>query len=440
MALTQEEYKPKLNALIADINSKFIERDELARILVLTVFSKQHIFLIGEPGVGKTDITSTIASMIRNTTFWEKVVDYDTKKHELFGDASIPYLELDKSETILGNHFVFLDEMFKAPSEPLNACLPVMNERVFQDKGKKHKVDLLSMFGASNEMPHGEKIAPFDDRLIFRYDVLRIQKPENFIRFAKKDFDTSRVLNVQFDIEDLDFVGAQSKLLNVDDFFFTEFNNLKMKIVQSSIKVSDRKFGRAIDILRVSAFLNNRQTMDYSDFFILNHIAWSKIEEKKRIKKITYEYCFSSKDEIDAVLIGGQKEFKKLEGEMQEQLADFLNYNFSQDDFGQVLEFKFNVLVDTTTDSFLKQIEKICEPFFKIQERKKFADMVAEQISNNIFVPDVKDRTFTVDIVSQYEGTVSNLGRVYEKIKQWSEDNKDYFSFQQHCLLNSKRS
>lgn len=438
MPLAQHEYKEKLLRLIADLNNKFIERDELARILVLTVFCKQHIFLIGEPGVGKTDIANTIASMIKNTNFWEKVLDHDTKKHELFGDPKIPYSELNKFETILGNEFVFLDEMFKAPSESLNACLPIMNERIYQDKGRKHTVPLLAMFGASNEMPSGDKIAPFDDRLIFRYDVLRIQKDENFLKFIKKQFDTSRVLNVQFEIDDLHFVEAEAKKLKIDDSFFESFTELKKKIVGSGIKMSDRKFGKAESIIRTAAYLNNRTQMDYSDFFILNHIAWAKIEEKKRIRRITYQFCYGSKEEIDSIYIKADKERKKLDGEIRSELADYLNYNFTQKDFCANIEYKFDVISSTMINSFSDELQRIALYYYEIKSRKEFADMVTAQIKDNIFVVGIVDRTFTQEVCDVYIENISELQGVHQRINTWVANNPDYFSFQKNCLSKNR--
>jgi len=50
---TQEEYKQLAAQAIKELENKAIEREELIRILILAMFSRTNVFLIGLPGVGK---------------------------------------------------------------------------------------------------------------------------------------------------------------------------------------------------------------------------------------------------------------------------------------------------------------------------------------------------------------------------------------------------
>jgi len=50
---TQEEYKQLVAQVIKELENKAIEREELIRILILAMFSRTNVFLIGPPGVGK---------------------------------------------------------------------------------------------------------------------------------------------------------------------------------------------------------------------------------------------------------------------------------------------------------------------------------------------------------------------------------------------------
>ena len=50
---TQEEYKQLVAKVIKELENKAIEREELIRILILAMFSRTNVFLIGLSGVGK---------------------------------------------------------------------------------------------------------------------------------------------------------------------------------------------------------------------------------------------------------------------------------------------------------------------------------------------------------------------------------------------------
>ena len=56
----------KTVSLINEIDKKVIEREELVRLMVLSIFSKSHIFLIGPPGVGKTYIINIVIRAIKD--------------------------------------------------------------------------------------------------------------------------------------------------------------------------------------------------------------------------------------------------------------------------------------------------------------------------------------------------------------------------------------
>jgi len=77
----------------------------------------------------------------------------------------------------------FIDEIFKGPSETLNAILHIMNERIFVDvDGTVYNCPLHSLFGASNELPIDSELAAFFDRFLLRHFVKSI--PANMLESA----------------------------------------------------------------------------------------------------------------------------------------------------------------------------------------------------------------------------------------------------------------
>lgn len=64
-----------------------------------------------------------------------------------------------------------IDETFKANSAILNTLLTLMNERLFHNDGQPTPCPLVTLFGASNELPEGRELEALFDRFLLRYEV-----------------------------------------------------------------------------------------------------------------------------------------------------------------------------------------------------------------------------------------------------------------------------
>ena len=64
---------------------------------------------------------------------------------------------------------VFLDEVFKANSAILNSLLTLLNERALHQRRQRAcACPLISVFGASNEVPNDENLQAIFDRFLLR--------------------------------------------------------------------------------------------------------------------------------------------------------------------------------------------------------------------------------------------------------------------------------
>lgn len=304
----QAELGTKARVLIEEIEKKTIEREELARLITLAIFSKSHIFLIGLPGVGKTYVINIALRAVRDAKYFEYLVMAGTKQEELFGTSFINEngkLEYDIEGSVLDSHYVLLDEMFKGDSGILNSLLGVTsNERTFFMRGRGAiKVPLEVLFGASNEFPQDDALEPFDDRLLIRYDVERIKKPENYRRFIRGDFDRNPEVSVSLSLEDLRYAEMEAKLVRIPEEIVEIFTILKQAIVQDRIRISDRKMITAMNrIMKMSAYLNGRDHINYSDLFLLKHIAWREHTERRKIREVLDVKIYGSNREVQAAL------------------------------------------------------------------------------------------------------------------------------------------
>ncbi len=68
----------------------------------------------------------------------------------------------------------FIDEIFKANSAILNTLLTIINERQFDNGSSREHVPLLTVVGASNELPESEELDALYDRFLVRRQVNQV--------------------------------------------------------------------------------------------------------------------------------------------------------------------------------------------------------------------------------------------------------------------------
>jgi transposase len=72
-----------------------------------------------------------------------------------------------------------VDEIWKSSSAILNSLLTLVNERVFHNDGQPISCPLVTMFGASNELPEGKDLEALFDRFLLRFEVGYLLRPSN---------------------------------------------------------------------------------------------------------------------------------------------------------------------------------------------------------------------------------------------------------------------
>lgn len=319
----------KLQVVLEDLERKFIEREEVIRLLLLALFSQKHMFLIGKPGVGKTYLIEAMRELFVGSKYWTLLMDKESTRDQLFGR-----LEYDKDnkavfntlDTVLDSHFVFLDEMFKASNELLNSLLQIMNEGVYAERGRLVEVPLITLIGASNELPEGDAIAPFKDRMPIWFDVPRIQKDDNFIKLMSKQFDTTRNFKVKFEITDIAVCKLLRDKIFVPEHIYSTFTMIKNNLARGDVEVSDRKFSWVMDILRTSAVLNARDEVELSDLFLMPSMMWSNYIEKKNAKEIIIDTLYGNEDAINSAVFSMENQFNSIRTKYNLEFKRFVDY------------------------------------------------------------------------------------------------------------------
>jgi len=314
---------PDLKNTILNIKQEFSgyfkERDAEINGSLLALLSGEHVLLLGPPGTAKTLLANKICETIEGGNFFHYLLTRFSTPEEVFGPLSLKALENDEfSRRVEGYlptaHIALLDEIFKANSSILNSLLTVLNERKYHNGKEVLDVPLFSVFGASNELPEeDESLEALYDRFLFRYSVDYIQHEENLealIFENTEDFLPSTKLS----IEDIREIRKKARDMRVDPEVRAIIRGLRRELKNSNIFVSDRRWKKIINVLRVASAVNGHTSVNRMTVVLLQHMLWDLPEQKETIRKLI----------LDRVVSGGTDT-----GKLKQNVLDLRNSVYS---------------------------------------------------------------------------------------------------------------
>jgi len=306
-ALDLAHIKPsldKLQALERELAASLIERDEVIRASLIALLATQHLVVLGPPGTAKSQLVTTLAERISpqngaGLRSFAYLMTRFTTPEELFGPVSVSGLKRDEYRRITAGklveaELVFLDEIFKASSAILNALLKIANERVFHNGDQELQVPLISLFGASNEMPQGNELEALWDRFLLRFRVGYVSDTgfAKFIRAASAKLGAKQnghKLNgsQQATLLQSELVALQqsAEQVLIPNATIDLIEQLRKDLAGKGIIVSDRRWGQTLGVLQAHALTEGRDAVTEDDLVFLKHVLWQSPEQQVEIGK-----------------------------------------------------------------------------------------------------------------------------------------------------------
>lgn len=286
----------KLRGLARTLESQFLGKQETIRLMVLSVLAGEHIALIGPPGTAKSALVRNFARMI-DSRYFEYLLTRFSEPNELFGPVDIPAFRQGtyrrRTEAMLPDaEIVFLDEIFKSNSAILNALLTLLNERKFNNGGSVIDVPLLSVFGASNEVPADESLQAIFDRFLLRVrndqlDAYHFQELiGRGVAIELQRFGERQAAPVYLTTQELRAAQVDvARRMQLSDELMATYKSLVFQIRAEGVSLSDRRVIKLLKLMAASAYFDGRPQADVSDLFILKHV-WNTLEQSDILEGI----------------------------------------------------------------------------------------------------------------------------------------------------------
>ena len=160
----------ELKSIARTLEEYFLGKQEVVRLLIISAVAGEHMVIVGPPGTAKSAMIRMFANLIQ-ARYFEYLLTRFTEPNELFGPVDISAFREGRyqrriDEMLPTAEIVFLDEVFKSNSAILNSLLMLLNERTFTNGAQRVDVPLISVYGASNEVPNDESLTAIFDRFL----------------------------------------------------------------------------------------------------------------------------------------------------------------------------------------------------------------------------------------------------------------------------------
>ena len=290
----------KLQTIERELLAVLLERDVVIRAALVALLARQHLVQLGAPGAAKTLLMTELAKRISTTNgkglrCFDYLMTKFTTPEELFGPISVSGLKKNEYKRITAGRLVeaelvFLDEIFKASSAILNTLLRVINERVYTNGSQTTSVPLLSLFGASNELPQGNELEALWDRFLLRVQVGYLSDSgfAQFIRQAAKQAhkNGNGYSAATLTLTELNDLQAAAERITLPDAVCACLEQLRVDLTAKGIRASDRRWGQTLGLLRAHALLEGRSSVEEEDLPILKHCLWQTPEQLTDVAKL----------------------------------------------------------------------------------------------------------------------------------------------------------
>ena len=302
----------RIVTLLSEIGQGLYEKEAELRLGLLAALAGESIILLGPPGVAKSMVARRLKEAFSDARSFEYLMSRFSTPDDIFGPVSISKLKVsDAYERVTQGYMpeadvVFLDEIWKAGPAIQNTLLTALNEKVFRNGDREMKLPLKLLVAASNELPaEGEGLEALWDRFLVRYVSEPVKGKGTFLSMILDTEEvqfSDRLKELQITSDEYAQWRKQIAEVEVDStvqesilYIREQLKHVADKTGETafSIYISDRRWKKAVNLLKASAFIHGRTETNPTDIAVLAYCLWNEPIEREVVREVVTKSVFA---------------------------------------------------------------------------------------------------------------------------------------------------
>jgi MoxR-like ATPase/Mg-chelatase subunit ChlD len=334
-----------LDRLVSSFDALLVGQEDAKRALLLAILSRQHVYLEGEPGCGKSLLIEGLARLVGARAF---VIAFhrDIREIDLLGDPVLSRQKTERGELLrrdlapgplLSSEIAVLEELPRAPGEALGPLLRILADR----KALGRNLPLECAFATGppevSAVLHGAPIDPLEPSQLDRFalqvrmrGLLRQRQWRSAERVIARSADGGSLpgtgslrddptaLEAVIDTAERHQLQAEAAVLEIAAPVRSAYLDLIEKLrdraatlkgSEGSVLLSDRTFGRSIwDVVRAHARLRRATRVEIEDLRALRLMVARRLPEalQQELDQMIEELVEEDSPEVQIAVSGSQ--------------------------------------------------------------------------------------------------------------------------------------
>lgn len=325
----------KIRFILKELNNHLVDKEEVVRLSLLAFLSGENILFQGKSGSIRNITQNRIALLHK-----EKPVCFTYYINEKTEASEIS----NSTCTVQNSSTVFLDGIFNGESKTLNEIMNILSS------------GNCPVFAVDSDFPSDKSYDSLYDQFALRLQIKETGGYEKFLEMAnsKSDYKINIPEGYLFTSKKLNYIRSQIPGISINKKIENIIFEIRRKLFAEKISLSDQRWQSIFNLLKTSAYLNERNEIDLMDLQIIEYCIWGKelsfekaraiVEDSVRENGISLESSVTDVSKIHNDLnIFSRIIPKKNEDALQVVLHNELEYfSFVSDIDGKLFRFKRN--------------------------------------------------------------------------------------------------